>query len=1091
MSKYLSLLCFLCFSLLSTAQDQKKDPFADDAFKGLKLRSLGPAFMSGRIADIAIHPDDDSVWYVAVGSGGVWKTQNAGVTWTPIFDGQSVYSIGCISIDPNNPHIIWVGTGENVGGRHVGYGDGVYRSDDGGKSWKNMGLKKSEHISKIIVHPNNSNTIWVAAQGPLWNKGGERGLYQSTDGGKTWTRQLGDEEWTGVTDLLIDPRNPDHLYAATWQRHRNVAAYMGGGPGSGIHRTTDGGKTWEKLSSGLPSSNMGKIGLAISPQQPDVLYAAIELDRRTGGVYRSTNRGSSWEKRSDAVSGATGPHYYQELYASPHQFDRIYLVDVRMQISENGGKNFRRMKEKYKHSDNHAIAFRADDPDYLLVGTDGGLYESFDLAENWRFIDNLPVTQFYKVALDDREPFYHIYGGTQDNSTQGGPSRTDNVHGIQNSDWKIVLNWDGHQPATEPGNPDIMYAERQEGTLSRVDLSTGEVMDIQPQPAAGEDYERFNWDAPILVSPHSPTRIYFASQRVWRSDNRGDEWTAISTDLTRNQERFALPIMGNTQSWDAPWDVLAMSNYNTITSLAESPKQEGLLYAGTDDGIIQVSEDGGNNWRKIEAGSINGIPATAFVNDIKADLFDVNTVYAALDNHKYGDFTPYLIKSKDRGKTWTSIRGNLPDRTLVWRMVQDHEQANLLFAGTEFGLYFSIDGGQKWTKLKGGMPTISVRDLAIQRRENDLVLATFGRGFYVLDDYSLLRELSAQQMEAPATLFTSRKAWWYIPRPDIGFSGPRGSMGASHFVAPNPPFGAVFSYYLKEGSKTQKSQRTEKEKELAKDKKDIPFPGWETINAEAAEMEPKIWLTVKDNQGNVVRRIKGAASKGFHRVAWDLHYPAPNAIRLNAPNVQRDFQPRGMLAPPGTYTVSMAREVNGIISELSTPQSFEVVPLRQGALKGASPDELAKFWRSYEEAVSQSSSTRLSLGNAKKKVKAMYTALERSTAVPGPLDNQLHELRKELITLELALNGSPAKGQPGEKTKPTVGERMFSLYIGLSNSTYGPTKFHKEGLAIVKQELQAMQKNLAAIEEKTMQMEQSLLNNGAPPLEGTALPRNR
>ena len=493
-----------------------KSLLVDSTFNGLKFRNIGPGFMSGRIADIAIHPEDFSTWYVAVGSGGVWKTVNSGTTWTPLFDQQSVYSIGCVTIDANDPNRIWVGTGENIGGRHVGYGDGIYLSQDGGSTWSNMGLKKSEHISKILVHPKNSDVIMVAAQGPLWSKGGERGFYKSMDGGKTWNKTLGDDEWTGVTDIVMDPRNPDLIYAATWQRHRTVAAYMGGGPGTAIYRSTDGGNTWSKLTKGLPNSNMGKIGLAISPQQPDVLYAAIELNRRTGGIYKSTDKGSSWIKQSNAVSGATGPHYYQELYASPHQYDRIYLMDTQTQVSEDGGKTVSRVNVVNRHVDDHAMAFRADDPDYLLFGTDGGLYESYDLGKSWRFIENLPVTQFYKVAVDDAEPFYNIYGGTQDNSTQGGPSRTDNVHGIQNSDWKIVLDWDGHQPATEPGNPDIIYAERQQGNISRVDITTGEVVDIQPQPGPDDPHERYNWDAPILVSPHNPTTIFFASYRVWK-----------------------------------------------------------------------------------------------------------------------------------------------------------------------------------------------------------------------------------------------------------------------------------------------------------------------------------------------------------------------------------------------------------------------------------------------------------------------------------------------------------------------------------------------------------------------------------------------
>ena len=453
-SRTLTFFVLLLLCQWAYAQDDQKEkedsPWSAATFSGLEFRSIGPAFKAGRIADIAIHPENDNVWYVAVGSGGVWKTQNAGVTWTPVFDKQSSYSTGCITLDPSDPNIVWLGTGENVGGRHVGYGDGVYRSPDGGQSWENLGLKDSEHISKIIVHPDHSEVVWVAAQGPLWSKGGDRGLYKTTDGGKNWKKTLGDDEWVGVTDIVIDPRDPNRLYAATWQRHRNVAAYLGGGPGTALYRSDDGGETWEKLTRGLPQSNMGKIGLAISPQNPDVLYAAIELDRRGGGLYRSTDRGASWEKRSDAVSGATGPHYYQELYACPHNFDRIYLVDVRIQVSDDGGKTFRRLKEEHKHSDNHSINFRMDDPDYLLVGTDGGIYESFDLAENWRFIANMPITQYYKVAVDDAEPFYNIYGGTQDNNTHGGPSRTDNQHGIRNADWFITVFADGHQPATEP-----------------------------------------------------------------------------------------------------------------------------------------------------------------------------------------------------------------------------------------------------------------------------------------------------------------------------------------------------------------------------------------------------------------------------------------------------------------------------------------------------------------------------------------------------------------------------------------------------------------------------------------------------------------
>ena len=1076
----------LTLSFMGLAQDKENDKLIKDStFAGLELRNIGPAFMSGRIADIAIHPENKNTWYVAVGSGGVWKTVNAGTTWKPIFDKQNVYSIGCVTIDSNNPHIVWVGTGENIGGRHVGYGDGIYKSNDGGVSWENMGLKESHHISKIIVHPKNSEIIWVAAQGPLWLKGGDRGLFKSTDGGKTWKKTLGDNEWIGVTDIVIDPRNPNCLYAATWQRHRNIAAYIGGGPGTAIYKSIDSGMTWEKLSKGLPQSNMGKIGLAISPQKPDIIYAAIELDRRTGGVYKSVDRGASWEKQSEAVSGATGPHYYQELYACPHQFDRIYLVDVRMQISEDGGKTFKRMKEEFKHSDNHSIAFRKDDPNYLLVGTDGGIYETFDLAENWKYISNLPLTQFYKVAVDDAEPFYNIYGGTQDNCTQGGPSRTDNVSGIRNSDWEIVLFADGHQPATEPGNPDIVYAEWQQGNLVRADRTTGEIVFIQPQPEEGEVYERFNWDAPILVSPHNPTRIYFASQRVWRSDNRGDSWTAISGDLTKNQNRITLPIMNKTWSYDSPWDMDAMSNYNTITSLAESPIQESLIYAGTDDGLIQVTEDGGKTWRRIEVGELPGVPETAFVNDIKADLFDISTVYIALDNHKFGDLNPYLLKSTDKGKSWKSIKGNIPEKTLVWRIVQDHVKPELMFVATEFGIYFTVDAGKQWTKLTGGVPTISFRDLAIQRRENDLVGASFGRSFYVLDDYSALRDVSEEQLKKEATLFATRKAWWYIQRSPVG--GEKGSMGAQFYTAPNPPFGAVFTYYIGKEYKTLKEIRKGKEKKLIKENQNVPFPGWDALETERKQGKPMIILTVKDSEGNVIRKIEGPTNKGFHRVTWDLRASSKRAVKTDNENPER--QPQGIMVAPGKYTVTLSKQIDGIITDLSESMEFTVEQMRKGALQGSTSEETVDFWNELETLQGATSAASLALKEAQKKVDEMINALSRSNVEPGDLNTKFYNLKRELLDIETEFYGNKSKREVGERINPTVYSRMRAAQMGTNSSTYGPTPTHKRSLEIAKKQFAVIKAKIVdIIDNKIPILEKELIDVGAPWFEGQPLP---
>ena len=1088
----LSLLLVCAVALSASAagakdNDDSKGPLNVDTFKGLAFRSIGPAIKSGRIADLIIHPEDESVWYAAAGSGGIWKTTNAGTTWTPVFDGEASYSIGCLAVDPGNPQVIWAGSGEDSGGRHVGYGDGIYRTDDGGKNWKNMGLKDSEHIARIIVNAKDSNVIYVAAQGPLWKKGGDRGFFKSRDGGNTWKKTLGDDEWTGVTDIVVDPRDPNRVYAATWEHHRNVAAYMGGGSESGIYRSDDGGETWTQLSTGLPKGKMGKIGLAISVQQPDIVYAIIELNRREGGLYRSTDRGMSWEKRSDTVSGGTGPHYYQELYASPHHFERIYLMDASMKFSVDGGTTFNRVNPKFRHGDSHALAFKSSDPDYIMVGDDGGIFESFDQAKNWRYINNLPVTQFYKVAVDDAEPFYNIYGGTQDNGTLGGPSRTDNLHGIQNGDWSMVLDWDGQQTAVEPGNPDIIYAERQEGFLARLDIPTGEVISIQPQPGAGEDFERYNWDAPILVSPHKSTRLYFASQRVWKSENRGDEWTAISGDLTKNEERMNLPIMGRLQSWDSPWDFLAMSNYNTITSLSESPKVEGLIYVGTDDGLIQVTENGGESWRKVSVGKMPNVPETAFINDLKADLHDADTVYVVLDNHKYGDFTPYLLKSTNRGASWKSIRGDLPDRTLVWRIVQDHVKPELFFAATEYGIYFSVNAGGAWVKLGGGVPTISFRDLAIQKRENDLVGASFGRGFYVLDDYSALRSVSEEQLEEEATLFPIRKAWWYHPR--FGHAPEKdGYIGANHYTAPNPDFGAVFTYYLRDGLKTKEDTRKADEKEKQEADKDIPFSGWDAVADEMAESKPKIWIIVKDSEGNTVRRVSGATKKGINRVAWDLRHPAPEALRLRSTSSSNGSEPAGLLAAPGTFSATLAKEVDGVITSLSSTVNFDVVPMREGTLKGSSPAEAAAFWRSYESSVRTSSAVDRALGIELTRVEAMKKSLSRATIAPGDFDERLKSLRMTLQGLEDKLYGNRAKRQVGEKTHPTVESRLYAVELGVYQSTYGPTHTLRETLEIANDDIQKIKIKLETARAEAAKLGEDLLRAGAPWVAGSPLP---
>ncbi len=1066
------LLLFLVlnsFTVLSQEIDSK-------IFSGLPFRSIGPAFTSGRISDIAINPENENVWYVAVGSGGVWKTENAGTTWKPLFDKQGSYSIGCLSIDPNNSHTIWVGTGENIGGRHVGFGDGIYVSHDDGTTWKNMGLKESEHISKIIIHPENSNIIWVAVQGPLWSKGGERGLYKSIDGGETWENKLSVNEWTGVTDLLLDPKNPDILYAATWQRHRTVASYLGGGPGSGIYKSTNAGETWEKLVIGMPKARMGKIGLALSPFDHETIYAAIELERRKGGFFISKNAGASWQKQSDIIAKGTGPHYYQEIYASPHQKGCIFFLSNYTMLSDNHGKSFYPMNVKNMHVDSHAVAFKKNDPNYILFGTDGGLYETLDHTKTWRHFNNLPITQYYKIAIDDALPFYNVYGGTQDNGSTKGPSQTTSIDGITNAHWSKILGADGHQPATEPGNQNIVYGEFQEGRLWRIDQITNEATLIQPQAKEGEAYERFNWDTPILVSPHNPARLYVASQRIWRSDSRGNQWIAISEDLTRNQERFSLPIMGNKQSWDNAWDVDAMSNYNTITSLSESPKKEGLLYAGTDDGIIQVTENGGKQWTKIVVGQIPHIPSTAFVNDIRADLFDENIVYAALDNHKSGDYKPYLIKSTNKGKNWELMNGDLPKKLLTWRLVQDHVDKNLLFLASEYGIYFTYNTGKNWVKLNDSLPTIPFRDISIHRRENDLVCASFGRGIYILDDITPLRQFINQKNKNKSILFDVKNAYKF--QYQEGLYG----AGDNTFKAKNPPYGAIFTYYLPNKIKEKADLRKEHEKKLEKEKKEIEFLGWALLEKEITENKPEILIQITDSNDNLINTITGSNKKGFNRVNWNLDYAPKTTIPVEKNKGNNNSN--GINVDPGQYKVQVFKKVGGQISALTEKKEFSVNQLFKGALEGVSKKEFITFRDDYFKFSENITSVIKEVEKTGKYIHAMELAAKRANRQDNTIFREVYIAKEKWLEIDKSLNGYQSKKEVGERNNPNP-FAAFMIGRNALNTTYGPTEMHKT-------ELQRAQKQLTKIEsllhdlknDNILSIEHKLKELNAPRIEG-------
>lgn len=1010
---------------------KKEKPRVLDVINALKFRSIGPAFMSGRIGDLAVDPTNHSRFLVAVASGGVWLTTDAGVTFKPVFDGENSYSIGCVSIDPNNPQVVWVGTGENNSQRSVSWGDGVYKSVDGGSSWTNVGLKASEHIGKIIIDPRDSNTVYAASQGPLWKAGGDRGLYKTTDGGATWERILHVSDETGVNEVHFDPRDPDTLYASSYQRRRHVWTLINGGPESGLYKSTDAGKTWRKIEKGLPRVDKGRIGLAVSPADPDVIYAIVEAAEDKGGVFRSTDRGESWDKRSSYMSSS--PQYYNELVPDPHDVDRVYSLDTYLQVTNDGGATWTRVPNNSRHVDDHALWINPNDTDHLRVGCDGGLYESWNRGHTWRYAPNLPVTQFYKVAVDNSEPFYYIYGGTQDNNTVGGPSRSTDRVGITNDNWFVVVGGDGFEPQIDPTDPNIVYGQYQHGGLVRYDRRSGQAVSIVPREAPGEEPQVFNWDSPLLISPHSHTRLYFGGRRLYRSDDRGENWQAVSGNLTRRIDRNALEVMGVIQKPEAVAKHNSTSIYGNTVALSESPFVEGLIYVGTDDGLIQTTEDAGQNWRRLEVELIGNVPKLTYVSSLRASVTKPDTVFATFDNHKQGDFAPYVYRSDDRGHTWISIVGDLPEGHVVYALAQDEVDDNLLFVGTEFGVFCSLDGGAHWHKLKG-MPTISARDIEIQRREHDLVAGTFGRGFYVLDDYTALRNLSEEALAGEAVVFPVRNPKLYFERTRLGNRNGRGSAGATLYAAENPPFGAVFTYYLKEKFKTLKEVRQEAQKEEG-----WKYPTMDEFRAEDVQRAPRVMLVVRDAEGSVVRRIVGSRDKGSHRVAWDLRYPSWQPISFSVSEPEPwDDRPSGCVAAPGTYTVELASEIEGVVTALTEPVSFELSALGLGLLEPQDRAALLAFQRKVGDLQRAVLGTNRLINDAEQRVRHLRQAILETPGADPVLAQREEALRLKLRGLTIRLSGDPTVSAQDEAQEATINERVESIVDRLWSGAVAP-----------------------------------------------------
>ena len=1079
----ITLCAGLLFATVTSAQKKsdtpaaKNDPWKSETFNGLKFRSIGPALTSGRVVDFAVDRLSPKTYYVAAACGGVWKTENAGNTYEPIFDGEGSYSIGCVEIDPENSNVIWVGSGENNNQRSAAYGDGVYKSEDGGKSWKNVGLKSSEHIGMIAIDPANSNIVYVAAYGPLWSAGGERGIYKTTDGGKTWKQILNVSENTGFNEIHIDSRNSNVLYATSHQRRRQVFTYINGGPESNIYKSTDGGATWDILKNGLPADvDRGRIGLSISPANPDVIYAIIEAGEKKGGVYRSTDRGASWEKRCD---NTTSGNYYQEIFCDPKDVEKVYYVDFWVMVSTNGGKSFEKIGEKYKHVDNHALWIDPSDTKHLLVGCDGGIYQTYDAGANWEFKSNLPVTQFYKVATDNALPFYNVYGGTQDNNSLGGPSRTTSANGITNADWFITLEGDGFETQIDPENPNIVYPQYQYGGLARYDKKSGEVVDIRPVEAAGEPGLRWNWDSPLLISHHKHTRLYYGANKLFKSDDMGNSWQTISGDLTRQIDRNKLPVMGKVWSMDALSKNGSTDIYGNLVSIAESNFDENHLLVGTDDGLIQVTRDGGKNWTKVD--NIPGVPERTYVNQIIASQHDKNVFYATFNHHRYGDFKPYVFKSTDGGNTWSSIIGNLPERGSVYTIAEDHVNRDLLFAGTEFGIFFTIDGGKEWTQLKSGLPTIAIRDIEIQKRENDLVLASFGRGFYILDDYSPLRNLKKEDLKKEAWISSIKDSWLYNESRNWG-APLKGFQGEGFFSTPNPKVGAVFTYYLKDDLKTIREKRKEIEKQKIKAGEPVSYPSADSIRLEDNYPDPYLLFVIKDESGNVIRNLKAPAKKGMNRLVWDFRYGSPGPVSFNTPDPTNpyDVPELGYPAMPGKYTVSMSKFEDGKITELVTPQSFTVNSLNAASMPAADKKVLDAFCKKVSElrrATASADAYRAELSNKLKFIK--QAILDAPASLPEAL-SQVTNFEKRMVAVNTSLNGDASMAKREFETPTSINSRISAIEGSLWSTSAAPTQTAVQSLQTAGQQFEPVLQELKKLDQDIRKLEDLIEANKAP-----------
>lgn len=991
--------------LASTSPALAQDALKAEDLAALQWREVGTAAPSGRITRFAVHPTDQRIIYAASASGGLWKTVNGGTSWKPIFEKQSTVSMGVVTIDPNNPETIWVGTGEQNNVRSSQFGDGVYRSTNGGETWEHMGLRDSRHIGRIIVDPRDSNTIYVAALGSLWGPSEERGLYRSKDGGRTWVRLLRPSKYTGVVEVAMHPTDPNILYAATFQRERRNWSMIGGGAEGGLWRSTDGGDRWERVGNGFPTTPVGRVGVTFCPSNPDIMYAtAVGPD---GGTFRSVDGGASWERRNATMQSHW---YYGELFCDPANPERVYAPMTPLLRSEDGGKTFADIVENQVHADHHTLWINPKDPDHLMVGNDGGIYISRDAGKRWEWRSNLPVMQLYTVAADMQEPFYHVYGGTQDNGSWGGPIGTRYEDGIANEDWTFLSGGDGFYAVADPTDANIVYSQSQYGTLLRTNRKSLEQKRIQPwQPQQGEfPPYRWNWSAPLVISPHDPKTLYFGANVVFRSRDRGDTWERISPDLTRQLSRDKLPLQGKVQPANTIDLHSSTALYGNIHSLSVSPLVNGVVAAGTDDGLIQVSRDDGRTWTK--SARFPGVPEQMKVAMLTWSPTREGTIFAVFDGHQDNDFRPHAVRSDDYGATWHSITSNLPTFGPTKSIASHPRNGELLFVGTDFGVFFSRDGGGNWLPLRSGLPTNSVQGILVHPRENDLVIGTHGRGFWVLDQLNLVEALTPEVVKSHSFLAPPRRGT-QIRDAARG----RKNTGHTYYTTKNPPRGAIIDYWL---------------------------------GSQAAGQPVKI--DVLDAGGALIRTIaQPAAERGARRAVWDLRYEAPPSDG----NAYRKLL--GRFVTPGTYQVRLT--VGDAVHD--RPLDVRLDPEVQ--ISGADSAVLEQTLARQAALVTATHHADKAIKASVEQTTALLKTLEDAKAA-RPLIAQARAAMQEANRLRLVLNGEDA-GVAQQETVLPLGELTRNLYASTQGYTAPPDEAQRRLTALAQSDVQRLDRDLRAL----------------------------